>query len=88
MRKGSDFDGFTRLNILGPADYEKVVFGMLSVRFCALLVPEWLDEFYSPSAHSNLCIIGRCPVTTNIIVPKIEALHRRIQTHNFLRKRL
>jgi hypothetical protein len=92
MRKCSDFDGFTRLNILSTADYEKVGFGMLpvslSVCFCASLVPARLDEFYSLSAHKNLCIIGRCPVTTNILVPKIEALHRRIQTHNSLRKRL
>jgi hypothetical protein len=62
----------------------------LSSLFCVLLVPELLNEFYSHLAHKNLCIIGRCPVNTNILVPKIEALHTHIQTYNYniLRKRL
>lgn len=55
-----------------------MVFGMLFVFMyvcmCALLAPEWLDEFYSYSVFKSLSIIDQCPVNMDILTPKIEAL--------------
>jgi hypothetical protein len=41
---------------------------------CALLAPEWLDEFYSYLVFKSLSIIDHCPVNVDILAPKIEAL--------------
>jgi hypothetical protein len=53
---------------------------------CASLVPERLDGFYSYFVFQNLSVIGRCPMDTKILAPKIVALQvgRKIRNGDFL----
>jgi hypothetical protein len=47
-----------------------------------LLAPKHLDAFYSYSLFKSLYIIDRCPVTINILSPKIGTIEMGSQKPN------
>jgi hypothetical protein len=52
-----------------------MLFLFMYVCMCALLAPEWLDEFYSYLVFKSSSIIDQCSVNMDIPSPKIEDLH-------------
>jgi hypothetical protein len=76
----------TGLHIFSLPEYE-VVFVCLSVcmDLCAVLMPQWLNRFYSCSVFESLSIIGQCLVNMSILSLRIEALQMgpKKQNHDF-----
>jgi hypothetical protein len=77
MKKKTELEILTHLQVLGPPEYEKVVIGMPSVfmyvcvNVCMVVL---LASAYSYLVFMSLYVIGRYPEKMNVLAQKIGAL--------------